>query len=126
MTEATGRVSNKQILTALTDLPAQIAAALAGAMPAAPAVIPTLDPIDDAVPTVAVVGEDIKAKLDPGYVTHVTATLQKRANETGMDYVLYARKNKRDENKLAYCAADKWAGLTDRRIIGPVSTVSPK
>lgn len=119
MTEATGRVSNKQILTALNDLPAAIANAIQGTAIAAPAVSAEAE-------TAPVSGETVKAKLDPGYLAHVSGQLQDRANMNKTTYVLYARTNKANETKLAYCAADKWSGLTDRRIIGPVSTVSPE
>ncbi len=128
MTEAKApiaRVSNKQILTALTDLPGQIAAAMAGVAPVQAVPAQDIPVLDDAI-TEPVSEETVKAKIDPGYLTHVTGTLQDRANLNRVDYVLYARKNKAGETKLAYCAADKWSALTDRRIIGPVSTISPK
>ena len=107
------RVSNKQVLDAIEAMPAAIAAALAGT-PAQSAPIKAETTEQDA-PTV-----------DKAYLSHVSAKLQKRANGDGKDYVLYARKNVAGETKLAYCVADKFAGLTDRRIIGAVSTISPE
>lgn len=115
MSDKIKRVSNERILTALEGLPAAIAAAMAPTHVAAPVESES-----------AAQGETIDAPIDPNYLTHVTGKLQERANMNSMTYVLYARKNKAGETKLAYCAADKWSALTDRRIIGAVSTVSPE
>lgn len=124
MTEVTGRVSNRAILSALEGLPAAIAAAMAPAQVSTPEVsVPTL-PVD---PTLqGETGEKVVTEIDPGYLAHVSGTLQDRANLNKATYMLYARRNKAGETKLAYCAADKWSSLTDRRIIGAVKTVSPE
>lgn len=115
MSDQSNRVSNRQILDVLTDLPAAIASAIAGS--AAPVAIAT--PADDSA----------KAEtpaVDAAYLSHVASKLQVRANDTKQDFVLYARRNKAGETKLAYCVASKWSTLTDKRIIGPVKTVSPE
>lgn len=118
MSDTTGRVSNRAILSALEGLPAAIAAAMAPAQAAAPA--ESTQTMGDEK------GETTTAEIDPGYLSHVSGTLQDRANLNNMAYVMYARKNKAGETKLAYCPADKWSALTDRRIIGAVKTVSPE
>ena len=116
----TGRVSNKQILSALNDLPTAIAAAIAGNTVASPVI--SESPIAaDATPETA-----DSINVDGGYLSHVTTKLQARANDTKKTYVLYARVNKANETKLAYCEADKWSTLTDKRIVGAVSTVAPE
>ncbi|KKL46285.1 hypothetical protein LCGC14_2347110, partial [marine sediment metagenome] len=79
-----------------------------------------------ATPADETVGNDQTASIDAAYLSHMTNKLQARSNDDGKDYVLYARVNKANQTKLAYCVADKWAGLTDKRIIGPVKTVSPE
>ena len=114
-TKSPRRVSNERILSALEGLPAAIAAAMAPAQADAPAEIAN-----------ASKGEQVTAAVDPAYLAHVGTTLQDRANLNNMTYVMYVRKNKAGETKLAYCAADKWSALTDRRIIGAVKTVSPE
>ncbi len=111
------RVSNKQVLDAIQAMPEAIAAAISGYQ------VKNVQTADEAATTPTPAGT---AKVDAAYLGHVTAKLQSRANADGNTYVLYARTNKRDETKLAYCQADKFAGLTDRRIIGAVQTVSPE
>jgi len=116
MSDQSNRVSNRQILDALTDLPSAIASAIAGT--AAPVAIDT--PADDTPAATKA------PAVDAAYLSHVATKLQARANDTKKDYVLYARINKAGETKLAYCEADKWSSLTDKRIVGPVKTVSPE
>ena len=112
------RVSNERILTALEALPVAIAAAMGTVATAAPIADSTESSEDDN-------GLD-KIQVDAAYLSHVSAKLQDRANDTGETYVLYARKNKAGETKLAYCLGSAWSALTDRRIIGAVKTVSPE
>lgn len=114
----TGRVSNKQILEALNDLPAAMAAAMQGTQATPVAETPT--PADESA------GNDTTINVDAGYLSHVTAKLQDRANTDGNTYVLYARVNKANETKLAYCLGSKWSSLTDRRIVGAVKTIAPE
>jgi len=113
------RTSNKQILDAIEAMPAAIAAAIAAtqvAAPAAPAVITT--------PEVASQPESIQ--LDKAYVDHMASTkCLDFANKHGSDVVLYARKNAKGENKLAYCLAEKFPTLRDKGLLGAVQVVSP-
>lgn len=111
------RVSNEQILTCLTDLPVAIAAAIGNQ--ASPSVVKT--PTDDET-----VGNDGTINVDKAYLDHVGTKLQARANADGNTYVLYARRNKANETKLAYCLGSKWTSLTDKRIIGAVKTIAPE
>ena len=109
---STKRVSNEQILTALTDLPAAIAAAMVGnvAPPQAPAI--------ESGPAIS--GEDT-VNIDENYIDAVKPRAQAYADKNAEDVILYARKNTRQETKLAYCLASKWTGLRDKRIIGAVA-----
>ena len=110
------RVSNEQILTALTDLPGAIAKAMAGNVAASPKENEVKGSGDDPE----------TVNVDGAYLSHVTSKLQSRANSDGNTYVLYARKNVAGQTKLAYCLGSKWTALTDKRIIGAVKTVAPE
>lgn len=113
------RVSNRQILDALTDLPTQIAAAIAATQTAAPKTVAVAEATEQ-TPT------DKTVEVDKAYVEHMTLNkCQPFADKHGEDCVLYARKNGRNETKLAYCLASKFAGLKDRGLIGAVAMVSP-
>ncbi len=116
MSDQNNRVGNRQLLTAIEGMPAAIAAAIAE----------TTAPVAIATPADETVGNDQTASVDAAYLSHMTAKLQARSNDDKQSYVLYARTNKANQTKLAYCVADKWSGLTDKRIIGPVRTVSPE
>ncbi len=118
MSDGPKRVSNERILTALEALPAAIAAAM-GTTASTQTVASTTEGSEDDN------GLD-KVQVDAAYLSHVSAKLQDRANGDGNTYVLYARKNKAGETKLAYCLGSAWSGLTDRRIVGAVKTVSPE
>ena len=113
----TGRVSNKQILDALSDLPSAIAAAIAGTTAQATPAVAAEAPAKAAAESV---------NLDKGYLSHMTTKLQARSNDDGKTYVLYARVNVAGATKLAYCEASKWSTLTDKRIVGAVSTIAPE
>lgn len=115
------RVSNKQVLDAIEAMPAAIAAAIAGTSAIDPAISST-EPVGSPL----VQATDNAPTVDKAYLSHMTGKLQTRSNDTGLTHVLYARTNKANETKLAYCVADKFAGLTDRRIIGAVATISPE
>ncbi len=107
------RVSNKQILDALNNLPAAIAAAMATNV-APPIATPSTE------------GENKSVKVDAKYLSYMQQRVQDTANDKGEDFVLYARKNGRDETKLAYCLASAFASKRDRGMIGPVATISPQ
>jgi hypothetical protein len=94
-----------------------IAAAIAGTTAiAAPAAV-------DEAPAKA---ETETVNVDKGYLSHMTAKLQARSNDDGKTYVLYARVNVAGATKLAYCEASKWSTLSDKRIVGAVSTIAPE
>lgn len=69
--------------------------------------------------------ETPKIKVSEAYLQHQTEAAQKYANKRETDYVLYARKNKLGETKLAFATADRYASLRDSGLIGPVAYISP-
>ena len=110
----TKRVSNEQLLAALTDLPAAIAAAMQATTVAAP-VATNVAP----EPT----GET-NIQVDAQYLNHMVEKVTTWAKDKGEDCILYARENVRGETKLAYCLASKWTGLKDKRMLGAVKHIS--
>ena len=109
------RVSNKQILDALTDLPSQIAAAMASVN-----VAPVTQPVAE---TAAPVTDTIK--VDAAYQQHMLDKIQPFADKHGEDVVLYARRNGRGETKLAYALKSKFTVLKDRGLLGAIAIVNP-
>jgi len=107
----TSRTSNKDVLDAIVAL----TAAITSNVVAAPA--PIVTPAEPEAETV---------KVDKAYAEHMALNkCQPFADKHGEDVVLYARHNKANETKLAYCLASKFAGLKDRGLIGAVQVVSP-
>ena len=115
MTAAT-RVSNKQILDALNDLPSQIAAALATVSVQA---APVAQSTTVAAPTTDTI------KVDAAYKQHMLEKIQPFADKHGEDVVLYARRNVRGETKLAYAVKSKFTVLKDRGFLGAIAIVNP-
>jgi len=113
----TGRVSNKQILDSLNELPGAIAAAIAGTSANTAVAAPAEAPAKADAETV---------NVDKGYLSHMSTKLQARSNDDGKTYVLYARVNVAQQTKLAYCEASKWSTLTDKRIVGAIKTIAPE
>jgi len=113
------RVSNEQILSALTDLPSAIATAIAGTKATEGDGILAPVAVDEST-------DNSTVNLDKGYLSHMTTKLQGRSNDDGKTYVLYARVNVAGATKLAYCEASKWSTLTDKRIVGAVKTIAPE
>jgi len=110
------RVSNKQILDALQELPLAIAKAMQSTAPTQPTVETTAPVVQNG---------EAKIKVDEAYLNHMTGVWQKFADTKGEDVIGYARKNQRGETKLAYCLASKWTGLKDRGLLGAVKHLSP-
>jgi hypothetical protein len=113
---APSRISNKHILDALTDLPAQIAAALAQTqVQVAPVQTPA--PVETAAP---VNTGEAEVKVDPKYFAHMSNKVNALAASDGQQRILYTRRNGYGEVKLAYVLASKWSDLKDRGLIGAV------
>jgi hypothetical protein len=91
------RTSNKDVLAAIEALTAAITGGLINAAPA-----------------VASVGADDlpsnegSVNVDPAYLEHMTLKAATHATTKGEEVVLYARKNKLGETKLAYALRSRY------------------
>jgi len=115
------RTSNKQILDAITDLASAIRDNMAAQ--AAPVVAPVATA---PTATLNTAKQEGAVKVDAAYLSHVSGgKALDYANKLGEQVVIYARRNKLGETKLAYCAASKWTGLKDNANLGAVQIVEP-
>lgn len=112
------RVSNKQLLEAINNLTAAIAAQNT-AQPA-PAVTAPTESTEGGI------------AVDKAYFQHVaTGKALDFANKHGEQVAIYPRVNRRGETKLAYCLVSALAGLKDRGAVrkngsvGVIGTVDP-
>lgn len=110
----TKRVSNKQVLEAIHAL----TQAIAGTTPTAQADTPE-QAATPAEPQDCV-------KLTPEYQNKWLSITQKRANDTGLNHILYARRNRAGITRLAYCVADAYTSLKDGGKIGAIALVKPE
>lgn len=115
----TSRTSNKDVMAAIERLTAAITGIVVQQAPAPQA----------SAPTVAVVnGQNNghkQVKVSEEYLALITAKAQDKANETGDEYVMYARRNLANHTKLAFCKAARFPLLRDNGMIGRIKTVSP-
>ena len=109
----TQRTSLKDVMGAIQELTQAIAA-----QNVAP------NPVTNVTETKEPSGEDT-IQVDGQYLSHMTSKVQDFADSKGEDCILYARKNGRQETKLAYCLASNWTTLKDRGVIGAVKHLSP-
>ena len=112
------RVSNEQILSALTDLPAQIAAALQGTQVAAP-----VAEVRETSAPKASTASDLP-KVPESYLNVMRIKAASYADKVGEDVVLYLRTNTAGQNKIGFCKASGYADKSDARIIGALEMVS--
>ena len=98
------RTSNKQILDAILALTDAITST-------------TIAPVVNATPVAAVETADVE--VDGAYLEHLQAKAAAHATAKGEDVVLYARRNKAGETKLAYALASRW----DDKVKGQPSTL---
>lgn len=96
------RTSNKDICDKLDTL---IGIMTAQAMPAAET--PVTTPVTEGGAGGDAVGTDSIA-VDEAYLAHMTAKAADHATAKGEEVVLYARKNKRGETKLAYALRERY------------------
>lgn len=114
------RTSNKQIADKLDTLIGLMVAQAERETEAAP-----LPVLNDAVtepeaPTTI--------KVDAAYQTHQNGKAQIHADTKGVEVVLYARKNKAGETKLAYALRSRYDEVVSKQPshLGPVASFQPK
>lgn len=108
------RTTNKDLAEKLDTL---IDVLTAQAMPQAPVIVADAAPSTDGVEVV---------ELDKAYLAHVTAKVTAHQKEKGGEFVLYTRKNKAGEMKLAYAARERYDAqvINQPSHIGAVATFS--
>lgn len=112
MTEAK-RISNKQIADKLDTLISILTAqAMESTTPISTAVIPA---------------EQGEVKVDAAYMAHMTAKAADHATLKGEEVVLYGRKNKAGETKLAYALRTRYDEVVAKQPsnLGPVGSFQP-
>lgn len=57
----------------------------------------------------------VKDEIDPAYLAHMSQKAEAHAKAKGEDVVLYARKNKQGQLKLAYAMAQRFADQIQRQ-----------
>ena len=113
----TSRTSNKDIADRLDTL---IDLLVKQAMPVAPT-IPTLA-VEQAE---AAPSKEGGLEVDSGYKSRMEQKATAHAVKHGTDVVLYARRNKAGEVKLAYALKERWdAGIKDGGMIGAIGVFS--
>ncbi len=118
------RTSNKQILEAIERLTGAVEKLVINQTPN----IPTLNPDSEGTganvqPTNPQRGADIR--IDPKYLEHMQHKAQDHATLKKEDVVLYSRRNKTGEIKLAYALASRFPTIKDRGMIGTLGTFAP-
>lgn len=111
------RASNKDILDALdTGFDRLITALTANAVSAAPAIA------DEGSIT-----PEGTVKIDEAYLEHMTLKAAEHATNKGEETVLYARRNKAGETKLAYALRGRFDDVVDKQASckGAVATFQP-
>jgi hypothetical protein len=107
------RVSNEQVLTAITDgFDKLIGVLTAQAMPSSEATAPVATKGSDETPTIDV---------DQAYLARMNEKAADHATAQGSEVVLYARINKAGETKLAYALRDRY----DTQIAKQPSHIGP-
>ncbi len=108
------RTSNKQLADKLDTL---IDLMIAGAQPKA-----ATDTIIESPTT-----EGGKVKVDPDYMAHMTAKAADHATTKGSEVVLYARRNKAGETKLAYALRERYDDVVSGQpsCLGAVGSFKP-
>lgn len=121
------RTSNKQILDAISEQSQAISALVAAITQTQAPVTPVTTqnvapaPVNDA----PVVDGETSVQFPESYLSHMATKIQDTANDKGVRYIEYARRNLKGENKIAYCTADRWANLKDKGLIGPMAVFDP-
>lgn len=116
-TQRTSMKDVKLAIEAQTDAINALVGALAGQAqaPVAAGIIDTT-PVTD--PTPAPVADT--PRFEAGYMAHMKAKVSELVKGDGQARVLYARRNLKGENKLAFCLKARWAGLRDNGKLGAI------
>lgn len=107
------RTSNKDVLNGIEDLAGKIDSlvnvltqtAMQSATPAQPAAT-TVQPKAD---------EETSVNVDPAYLAHMQGKAAAHATDKGQDVVLYSRRNKRGEVKLAYALLTRYESVIKKQ-----------
>lgn len=71
--------------------------------------------------------EGSEVVIDESYLAHVKPKVQAAANTHNIEYILYARKNKRGENKLAYAQRSRYDDVVSKQpsCLGAIESFLP-
>jgi len=119
--EMAERTSNKQIADKLDTLIGLMVAQAERDTEAAPLPVLTNEVTEPvAAPT--------SIKVDAAYKAHQEGKSQEHADTKGVEVVLYARKNKLGETKLAYALRSRYDEVVSKQPshLGPVASFQPK
>lgn len=120
----TARASNKDILTAIEAMSQGIIDAITSNAVAAP----VATPLPLATPAeVAAVIERSPPKVDEAYLAHMNLKAAAHATKQGSEVVLYGRRNKAGQDKLAYALRARYDDVVSKQAscLGPVGTYQP-
>ena len=115
------RTSQKDILNAIqaqTDTIAALAEAIA--------VLYTPAPAAPVAATAAPAEHNGEIEVNKDYLANRKVAAQEHANKVSAEVVLYARRNLRNETKLAFAQRGRFDTLRDKGLIGPVATFQPE
>lgn len=120
----TQRTTNKDILEALEAQTAAIGA-LAEAISGNVTPQPFKAEDSQTVPTLEQGAATQSLNVNEQYLNRMVEKAQKHSSAKGAGVVLYARRNKSGEVKLAYALMERYASLRDNGLIGPIRTFEP-
>lgn len=124
----TQRTTNKDILEALEAQTAAIGAlaeAISGNVTPQPFKAPAADNVPTLTTPVAKGEAAQSLNVNEQYLNRMVEKAQKHSSAKGAGVVLYARRNKSGEVKLAYALMERYAELRDNGLIGPIRTFEP-
>jgi hypothetical protein len=108
------RTSNKDVLNAIEGLTSTVDQLVnvltANAMPSAPA-----EPEAVVVPTTETPAKPEGVQVDGAYLSHMQGKAADHATAKGSDVVLYARRNKMGQTKLAYALKERYQTVIARQ-----------
>jgi hypothetical protein len=115
------RTSNKDILDAVQSQTAAIDKLVNVLTATAVQTQPKAEPVTTSEPKATSVD------VDAAYMAHMTAKAADHATAKGSDVVLYARRNRAGQVKLAYALKERYDSQIDRQpsCIGPVGSFKP-
>jgi hypothetical protein len=112
------RTSNKDVLNSVEQLTSKIDSLV-------DALVANAQPKADATPTaIEETATEGGIQVDPAYMACMTEKAANHATSKGSEVVLYARRNKAGEHKLAYALRERYDDVVSKQpsCIGPVGT----